>query len=48
MFWSFHEEEILKFCFKEVTFDSLVFKYFVMLLDYCFVVASCSVSLVTL
>jgi hypothetical protein len=42
VFQSFREEELLKFCFKEVTFGSLAFQYIVMLLNCCFVVASCS------
>jgi hypothetical protein len=40
------EEELLRFCFKKVTFGSLAFEYVVMLLNCCFVVTSGSVSLV--
>jgi hypothetical protein len=31
------EEELLKFCFKEVILDNLAFKYIVMLPNFCFV-----------
>ena len=42
------EEELLKFCFKEVTLGYLAFKYVVMLLDFCRVLLVVVVSLVML
>jgi hypothetical protein len=42
------EEELLKFCFNEVTLNYLAFKYIVMLLDFCLVLLLIVVSLVTL
>jgi hypothetical protein len=46
VFWSIYEGKILQFCFREVKFDSLAFNTSVMMLDCCYVIASCSVSLV--
>ena len=40
MFWNVREAELLQFCFKEVTFDPYLFKYIVMLLDFCLVVVA--------
>jgi hypothetical protein len=42
------EEELSRFCFKEVTPGSLVFKYVFMLLDCCFVELVVVVTLVIL
>jgi hypothetical protein len=40
-----HEVEILRFCFKKVTFNPYLFKYVFMLLVLCLVIVA---SLVTL
>jgi hypothetical protein len=40
VFWNVCEVKLLRFCFKEVTFDPYLFKYIVMLLVLCLVVVA--------